>query len=231
MRSNIKFYFFYKRYSGVDFLDVGKIERWKLWIRGNDSQLESLSVLTVQWNILVGKTKLLHRCHTFPKPWSREWKKWPLCYLRIGFLCLESSSDCALDEKSSLPLHHWTTSQSQIDRIQRLFSFGDFLSYSDVILWTRLFLLLIKYIKYNRDEKDRIQSLLHDLRQTNVPSRASCIVSVRAEQAETWAERTLFRSLLLSAGRWKWWKLKTKMSHTFFWLALIIWILPIFQVI
>lgn len=56
---------------------------------------------------------------------------------------------------------------------------------SDVILGTKLVLLLIKDIKYNRDEKDRIQSLLHDLRQTNVPSRASCIVSVRAEQAET----------------------------------------------
>lgn len=100
----------------------------------------------------------------------------------FGFLCLESSSDCALDEKSSPPLHHWTTSQSQIDRIQRLFSFGDFLSCSDVILGTRLVLLLIEDIKYNRDEKDRIQSLLHDLRQTNVPSWASCIVSVSAEQ-------------------------------------------------
>lgn len=76
----------------------------------------------------------------------------------FGFLCLESSSDCALDDKSSPPLHRYTTSQSQMDRIQRLFSFGDFLSCSDVILVTKLVLLLIKDIKYNRDEKDRIQS-------------------------------------------------------------------------
>lgn len=121
----------------------------------------------------------------------------------FGFLCLESSSDCALDDKSSPPLHHYTTSQSQMDRIQRLFSFGDFLSCSDVILGTTLVLLLIKDIKYNRAEKDRIQSLLHDLRRTNVPSRASFIVSVTAEQANTSAERILLRSLLLSAGRWK----------------------------
>lgn len=121
----------------------------------------------------------------------------------FGFLCLESSIDCALDDKSSPPLHHYTTSQSQMDRIQRLFSFGDFLSCSDVILGTKLVLLLIKDIKYNRDEKDKIQSLLHDLRRTNVPSRVSCIVSVTAEQANTSAERILLRSLLLSAGRWK----------------------------
>lgn len=51
-------------------------------------------------------------------------------------------------------LHHrCTTSQSQIDRIQRLFSFGDFLSFSYMILGTRLVLLLIEDLKYNRDEK------------------------------------------------------------------------------
>lgn len=99
-----------------------------------------------------------------------------------GFLCLESSSDCALDESSPPPLHHWTTLKSQIERIQRLFSFGDFLSCNDIILGTRVVLLLIEDIKYSRDESHMIPSLTHDLRQASVPSWASCILSVSAEQ-------------------------------------------------
>lgn len=101
---------------------------------------------------------------------------------QFGFMCLECSTECALDERSPPPLHHWTNSKLQTERIKRLFSFGDFLSCNDTILGTRAVLLLIEDIKNNREEKDSIPSLTHDLRQETVPSWASCIVSISAEQ-------------------------------------------------
>lgn len=109
-------------------------------------------------------------------------------------MCLECSTECALDERSPPPLHHWTSSKLQAERINILFSFGDFLSCNDTILDTRAVLLLIEDIKNNREENDSIPSLTHDLRQKTVPSWASCIVSISAEQlCNDLSRRYLFR--------------------------------------
>lgn len=113
---------------------------------------------------------------------------------QFGFICLECSTECALDERSPPPLHHWTNSKLQAERIKRLFLFGDFLFCNDTILGTRAVLLLIEDIKHNREENDSIPSLTHDLRQETVPPWSSCIVSISAEQlCNDLSKRDLFQ--------------------------------------
>ena len=101
---------------------------------------------------------------------------------RYGFLCLEPSTECALDEHSPPPLNHWTKNIIQQQRIKRLFTFGDFLRSNDVVLGTRAMMVLVEDLKSLKDENETIPSLLSDLRQRNVPSWGECVGSITANR-------------------------------------------------
>lgn len=98
-----------------------------------------------------------------------------------GFMCLDSCTECALEENIPPPLHHWTLKETQKERICRLFSFGDFLSCNDPVLGSRTLLLLIEEMKCCRDENSVIPTLLADLRKVSKPSWSTCVMSVTAE--------------------------------------------------
>jgi hypothetical protein len=63
---------------------------------------------------------------------------------QMGFLCLEESSTCCVDEDSSPPLQLYTTNQSVRRQIERLFGLKNHLRASSIVLGRSVMLIVLK---------------------------------------------------------------------------------------
>lgn len=77
---------------------------------------------------------------TFPNR-SLTWER--------GFLALEDSTSCALNDMSLQSLFFWHLTESSKSRICRIFNFSDFIGQSNKITGTRAILILLQDVLHD----------------------------------------------------------------------------------
>lgn len=110
---------------------------------------------------------------TFPNR-SLTWER--------GFLALEDSTSCALNDMSLPPLFFWHLTESSKSRICRIFNFSDFIGQSNKITGTRAILILLQDVLHDPSRKAECDiSLLADLRGRKMPTWGILVGSINVD--------------------------------------------------
>jgi hypothetical protein len=99
-----------------------------------------------------------------------------------GFLALEDSTVCALNDRSLPPLFYWHLSEKEKNRIRRIVNFSDFIGQSNRIAGMRAILILLQDILHDPSRNAECDvSLLADLRGRKIPTWAKLVGSINIE--------------------------------------------------